>query len=201
MKVHLRAAYYFLLMMGVFSSDDTAFAQRETFEASVIRRKERIAEQLKVPSVSAEATVIVVRIGVGVDGQQKEIKAGKEAVSFDNILFDLDSATIRPGDSIRQLEEIADALMDSALEKEHFLVEGHTCDLGDRDHNLKLSVARAETVRRALIDKGIAAERIAVLGCGELEPIKELPVAASPGEMEKARATNRRVVIRRLPSP
>ena len=76
-------------------------------------------------------------------------------------------------------------------------VAGHTDDQGAEDYNLKLSKQRAQAVAEYLIAEGVKASRLKVVGYGESEP--EIPVAGLSGEaLDKARATNRRVELRRL---
>lgn len=68
-------------------------------------------------------------------------------------------------------------------------VIGHTDWVGTNAYNMKLSQARAETVRKYLIEQGVAADRIAVKWRGEEEPAADNKTAAG-------RATNRRAEIK-----
>ncbi|MEX6503244.1 OmpA family protein [Pseudomonas zhanjiangensis] len=67
-------------------------------------------------------------------------------------------------------------------------IEGYTDSRGDRQGNLELSRARAQTVADVLIDLGIDAKRIEVQGYGEDFPVAENASA-------RGRAQNRRVEI------
>lgn len=72
-------------------------------------------------------------------------------------------------------------------------VEGHADARGTRDYNLKLSIRRAQAVRRALIRYGIQAGAVHTEGFGEDRP-------RDPGRTAEAHRKNRRVefvVIRR----
>ena len=51
------------------------------------------------------------------------------------------------------------------------VVIGHTDTVGALEWNDKLSLARAERVRKALVAQGLAAERIQAAGRGEREPL------------------------------
>ena len=64
-------------------------------------------------------------------------------------------------------------------------VIGHTDWISTNAYNMKLSQARAETVRRFLIEQGVAADRIMVKWRGEEEPIADNNSSAG-------RALNRR---------
>lgn len=68
-------------------------------------------------------------------------------------------------------------------------VIGHTDWTGTNAYNMKLSQARAETVRKYLIEQGVAADRIAVKWRGEEEP-------AADNTTSKGRAMNRRAEIK-----
>jgi outer membrane protein OmpA-like peptidoglycan-associated protein len=67
-------------------------------------------------------------------------------------------------------------------------VIGHTDWISTNAYNMKLSQARAETVKKYLVSQGVAADRIAVKWRGEEEPIADNKNAAG-------RAQNRRVEI------
>jgi outer membrane protein OmpA-like peptidoglycan-associated protein len=69
-----------------------------------------------------------------------------------------------------------------------FLIEGHTCDLGEPVHNQRLSEARALRVRTLLGKLGIPSSRLLSVGQGEAQCEVENTSDAN-------RARNRRVVI------
>jgi OmpA-OmpF porin, OOP family len=83
------------------------------------------------------------------------------------VQFDFDSARIRP-ESYRSIGLIADSLYHPYLLGYRFLVVGHTDGKGSREYNLKLSQARADAIRDALINPfGISPARIEAVGLGE----------------------------------
>ncbi len=67
-------------------------------------------------------------------------------------------------------------------------IEGYTDNRGDKQENLELSRARAQTVADLLIDLGVDAKRLEVVGHGE-----DFPVAENASV--RGRAQNRRVEI------
>lgn len=71
--------------------------------------------------------------------------------------------------SLPMLNEVAKVLQDNP--KIHIKVEGHTDSRGNDNYNMKLSAARAASVRAHLIKQGIDPERIASEGFGETRPI------------------------------
>lgn len=113
--------------------------------------------------------------------------ATEERLSFNNILFDLGKADLKP-ESAKQLEELGRALM--KMPKVSFLLEGHTCDIGTEAGNLELSERRAATVRRHIIRYGAKPEQLFSLGFGESDP-------AVSNSSDENRKKNRRVVIYR----
>lgn len=67
-------------------------------------------------------------------------------------------------------------------------IEGHTDDQGVPAANKKLSQARAESVQKWLVGKGIKKERLTAVGMGADKPL-------DPAKTEDARAKNRRVEL------
>jgi len=65
-------------------------------------------------------------------------------------------------------------------------IEGHTDDVGADVTNLKLSQSRADAVKKALVFRGIAENRLDAVGFGEMRPI-------SSNASDDGRAENRRV--------
>jgi OOP family OmpA-OmpF porin len=70
-------------------------------------------------------------------------------------------------------------------------VGGYTDAVGSAAYNLRLSLARARSVRVYLIQGGVAADQLTAVGYG-----KSRPVASNA--TEEGRAQNRRVELRRL---
>lgn len=62
---------------------------------------------------------------------------------------------------------------------------GHTDNVGSEKYNQKLSADRAEVVRQALINKGVAPERLTSKGYGSTRPL-------APNDTDEHRALNRR---------
>jgi len=67
-------------------------------------------------------------------------------------------------------------------------VEGHTDSLGSAEYNQNLGQRRAETVRRYLVDSGIAPQRIKARSHGETRPI-------ATNDTDEGRQLNRRVEL------
>jgi len=65
-------------------------------------------------------------------------------------------------------------------------IQGHTDNVGDSAYNLKLGQERSDSVKHALIKRGIAPARLSAKGYGESDPI-------APNATPAGRAKNRRV--------
>lgn len=70
----------------------------------------------------------------------------------------------------------------------HVRIEGYTDSSGNAAVNQAISLQRAQSVRSALVEKGVAASRITAVGMGETHPVASNDTAAG-------RAKNRRVVV------
>lgn len=107
----------------------------------------------------------------------------------DKILFDVDSATIKPG-AASNVDKLATVL--TKYPKTTITVAGYTDNTGRPDYNVKLSERRANAVKFALADRGVGGERISTMGFGADNPVAS---NASPD----GRAQNRRVELHIVP--
>lgn len=105
-------------------------------------------------------------------------------VSLD-ILFDFDSARIK-ADSHHKLKSLADFMTQNPSVT--VVLESHTDGKGAANYNLKLSQARADSVKDSLVrNYGIRQNRITTQGYGESQPV-------ATNDTEIGRQKNRRVV-------
>ncbi len=94
--------------------------------------------------------------------------------------------------AVDRLKVVADALKGT---QRTILIEGHTDSTGKPETNMTLSQARAETVRKYLVEDGIPANQIRTVGIGQDRPVADNKTSAG-------RAKNRRVeVILEKPKP
>jgi OOP family OmpA-OmpF porin len=90
-------------------------------------------------------------------------------------------------DSFPLLDQVVQVLRD--YPKMRISIEGHTDAVGGEAANMKLSRARAESVRTYLTGKGIASDRLEATGFGPTKPI-------ASNKTEKGRGQNRRTEFR-----
>ncbi len=102
------------------------------------------------------------------------------------IYFDVDSDAIKP-ESKPSLKAIADMLKTNSGLKVY--VVGHTDMTGSIEHNMDLSLRRAKSVVKALVDRyGIPANRLQARGIGPLAPV-------GTNRTEEGKKLNRRVEL------
>ncbi|KGB07693.1 smpA / OmlA family protein [Enterobacteriaceae bacterium ATCC 29904] len=108
-------------------------------------------------------------------------------------LFAFGSAALSP-EGIKQVNLISGGLKAETQQGKHLIVKGHTDRIGDEASNMTLSKARAESVKRQLIENGIDATRIETEGLGESMPRVDCPGVATSHVIE-CLAPNRRMTI------
>lgn len=114
----------------------------------------------------------------------------QEKFSVSNIFFRVDESTILP-ESDPVLDRLAKYLKKRNAK---VAVTGHTDRSGKSDANMKLSRERAESVKQALVARGIPAERITTSGRGSSQPVDN-------ADTEEAYAKNRRTEFQILTDP
>jgi OmpA-OmpF porin, OOP family len=118
------------------------------------------------------------------DLQAKQTDRGL-VLTLGDVLFDTGQATLKPG-AASTIDRLATFLQQSP--DRSVAIEGHTDSMGSDAYNLSLSENRANSVKAALMSKGIGADRIVAVGKGEGVPIAGNDNAAG-------RQQNRRVEI------
>jgi outer membrane protein OmpA-like peptidoglycan-associated protein len=121
------------------------------------------------------------------DAPLQKIDSGASIV-LENIFFKTNSSSLE-SESFIELAKLIELLVKN--ESLQIRIEGHTDSDGDEAANLKLSKARALSVKTYLESKGIAASRIESEGYGESQPLES---NATP----EGKAKNRRTVFRVL---
>ena len=142
---------------------DTAEAQRVA--AMAMDQNRMLQERLRELNAQATPRGLVITLG--------------------DVLFDTDQAQLKaPGN--RMIEQLAAVLKEYPMR--NVLIEGFTDSTGSNSHNQSLSERRADAVRIAFMNQGIAVARIRTQGLGE-----GFPVAGN--DNPEGRQLNRRVEI------
>jgi outer membrane protein OmpA-like peptidoglycan-associated protein len=119
---------------------------------------------------------------LGAEVTEKEIRMDLPS----DILFDFDKSVIR-SDARDSLSKVAVVIR--AHPGKIILVEGHTDSKGSEDYNKKLSLQRAESVKRWLQENGNIRDTVfQIKGWGEIKP-------KATNETEQGRQKNRRVEV------
>jgi len=107
-------------------------------------------------------------------------------VKFDSgILFDVDKADLKPV-AQSNLHNLSASLQNNP--ETNITIIGHTDNTGSADHNMDLSIRRAESVRSFIAADNVSTSRLTTTGKGPSEPIADNATVAG-------RAQNRRVEI------
>jgi outer membrane protein OmpA-like peptidoglycan-associated protein len=163
---------------------DAARLAARTLEADTARADADSARssEIAAAAMSAKAAEEMQR---QIDELEAEATERGLVLTLGDVLFATGSAELQGG-SNRNLEKLVDFL--NTYPDRDVLIEGHTDNVGSAQFNQNLSLQRAESVRRYLIDHGVQSHRLNVSGLG-----LERPVASN--ESATGRQQNRRVEV------
>jgi outer membrane protein OmpA-like peptidoglycan-associated protein len=169
------------------ANDAERAAQSARDAAAVATQQKNLAQakELEAQRLAAEASARNVQL----EAQLAELAANKTerglVITLGDVLFGTDLARLN-ADGMRMAQRLATVLQQN--QKRTVLVEGFTDSTGKTQHNQELSERRAMAVRTALLELGVASERIAQRGFGESYPVAANDTATN-------RQLNRRVEI------
>ena len=146
------------------------------------------AERANAEAARAAAEAALARaqqLAEQVNDLEAELTRRGLVLTLGDVLFDTGQATLKPG-----AERTTNALVTFLNEnpERNVMIEGFTDNVGSDEFNLGLSQRRADAVRTALVQRGIAGTRIRTHGFGESYPVAGNETAAG-------RQQNRRVEI------
>ncbi len=109
-----------------------------------------------------------------------------EKVSYQSdALFDFDRSVLKP-DAQAKLTDLVDKT--KGINLEVIIATGHTDAVGGADYNQRLSVERANAVKKFLTDKGVEPSRVYTEGKGKGSPVAD-------NSTSEGRSKNRRVEV------
>jgi outer membrane protein OmpA-like peptidoglycan-associated protein len=154
-----------------------------------VRGVEEVVDRLEAPEPQTE--VPTGPGGAPSSAADLQLQASLAALlARDPIRFTSASPQILP-ESMVTLDQAAELL--ATLPSARIEVAGHTDADGEEEANLELSQLRAQAVLDALVDRGVAADRLTAVGFGE-----QFPIADNTSGEGKAR--NRRIEMHVLPA-
>ena len=108
-----------------------------------------------------------------------------DTLLLSGVCFDFDKSTLNA-----HYAAVTDSLIERIMARnpESVHISGHTDNIGTEDFNLKLSLARAQTIGNLFVQKGLSPEKISCDGRGETQP-------AATNDTETGRAANRRIEL------
>jgi OmpA-OmpF porin, OOP family len=95
--------------------------------------------------------------------------------------------------SLAQLDELAKLMVEFPETK--ISIEGHTDNVGNAAANKKLSQQRADAIKKYLVSKKIAADRMTAIGYGSEKPADGSTDVKAANKTKEQQAANRRVEI------
>jgi outer membrane protein OmpA-like peptidoglycan-associated protein len=106
--------------------------------------------------------------------------------NFSNILFEFNSAVLKTASFETLDKAVLEMKKDPSV---RFNLNGHSSAEGSPEHNMSLSVDRANSVKSYLVNAGFSADNFSIKGFGESQQV-------SSNTSEEGRALNRRVEIK-----
>lgn len=191
---HVEAAQQVAQVAAAEQAAKNAAQQRDSIVIAS-RTQEAQAQRAKAEAERAQAEAAR-RQAAGANTRARELEqqlADLKAKQTDrgmvltlgDVLFDTGRAQLKPG-AMRTLDQLATFLRDNP--ERTVQIEGYTDSTGSSAVNQTLSQDRAESVKNALMDRGIAINRIAARGFGTANPVASNSTAAG-------RQRNRRVEV------
>ncbi|MBV7431408.1 MULTISPECIES: OmpA family protein [unclassified Acidovorax] len=168
---------------------DQARLRAQQAQAQALNAEQRAAQQQANASVAmAQASAAQDRVRA-LEAQLRDMEAQQTErgllVTLGDVLFAFNKAELsaQAGPRLDKLASFLKQFPDRKL-----LIEGYTDSVGSDGYNQDLSDRRAQSVRDALVQRGVDSSRITARGYGKAHPVAD---NASP----EGRAMNRRVEI------
>ncbi|MBQ5452705.1 MAG: OmpA family protein [Bacteroidales bacterium] len=151
---------------GYFIDDKRFFPTSENLD---------LRQQSRTSTIKKDITVVKI---------EEVIIIGKSII-LKNLFFETGASELLPA-SVSELNRISKVIQDRSLKVE---ISGHTDNVGNDADNQRLSLERAEAVKKFLITLGCDSKKLVTVGYGKNKPI-------APNTTPEGRQQNRRVEFR-----
>ena len=158
---------------------NTAIAQRDQARAQTAEAQAQAAQ------VQAQAAEQAARLQAEIDQLKATPTPRGLVLTLGDVLFDTGKSELKPG-AARKMDQLAQFLSEHPNRRVE--IDGFTDSVGSDSYNEELSLNRADSVKSALLARGIDGSRIATEGYG-----KAFPVATNNDP--SGRQQNRRVEV------
>ena len=129
---------------------------------------------------------LVILVGTACTEQPKPPIAVGDPIAGFMVFFNFDSSGLSPP-ALGTLDQVTAVAASKGADRK-LSVCGHADSVGPSEANMAVSLRRADAVKQALVERGVAPDRIVAKGYGDSQPM----VGAKPGVREPQ---NRRAVI------
>ena len=162
--------------------------RRKNTKDSVFEGGQNSDKISSVPKTKVSKEVIESTVDASTVGESKvtvENTAQGIRLTMQNLKFKADSAELLSGEDSR-LNDIAELL--KMVPEQMILIEGHTASVGNPKGEMQLSIERADSIKKALVKRGVGKDKIICKGSGGTKPV-------SDNSTPSGKAKNRRVEI------
>jgi outer membrane protein OmpA-like peptidoglycan-associated protein len=178
------------VMLDVRRADALRSEQRATSALEDAQRERLAATEARAAAETARLSAEALRLQAEELAKKvSELEARPTdrglVLTLGDVLFDFGQASLKPG-GMQTVNQLGDFL--NEYPERHILIEGFTDSIGSEEFNQVLSGKRAESVKNALMSKGVASDRIRVRGYGTQHPVAD-------NATEAGRSRNRRVEV------
>lgn len=168
---------------------ETSLRESEASQRQAVAERQSADAAQQNAQVARQQTLDAESRARQLEAQLSEMQARKTergmVITLGDVLFDTNMARLKSG-GMRNVQKLADFF--KQYPQRNVMIEGFTDSTGTAGRNQELSDERADSVRLALLDMGISADRMTARGYGESHPV-------AGNDTASGRQLNRRVEI------
>jgi len=173
---------------GARKSAPMVVAAPPVVQHDTVTVRERVTDTVVKTLVKVDTMRVNTRLQVTTSDTVTRMVKGQDVILvLRDANFDLGKSALRPR-ARATLDSLALQLNAAAARSLKITITGYTDSIGSEAYNLKLGMARANSVKSYLASKGVDASRMTADSKGEADPI-------APNSTPEGRQQNRRVVI------